>query len=346
MPSSNSQLAWRAGDSLQYHPDMPDWLKRQFIYQDGGEAGGPGQWVMPDAPVDENGNQLVLADDRGDIIANGELALREGRAARYIPGLGWAANLADTDSTGKFERRQRRGKIIAGTIIGGAALAGMAGVGAAGAGAGAGSAAPGAGFTIGAEGAAGVGAGATGGASFSGLGGGGLAGLGEAVGSGGGSSSAATVPENLALSQGAGGASPALAEIPAIQQAGGATPGLWDRAVSSLGGYGNIARGALGLASLGAAREGTSGGETNPQSIIEQMANANRVNHNTPFGSRAWSQGADGRWTVNDSLSPEEQANYEGVRGLNSNVTNTARDRLAAFMAQAPRGRYDRPLGS
>lgn len=169
---------------------------------------------------------------------------------------------------------------------------------------------------------------------------GGLSGLGQAA------SGGASVPGDMALSTG-GGASTALDAMPAIQQAGSGSSML-GQAYNAVGGAQGIARMGLGLASLGAASSGGggSGGETDPQNIIEQMANANRVDQNTPIGSRRWSQDpATGRWTVNDSMSPTEQANFEGVQGLNSSVTQMARDRLAALLAK-PTQRYDRPLGS
>lgn len=115
------------------------------------------------------------------------------------------------------------------------------------------------------------------------------------------------------------------------------------------------ARGAGALASLIAGNQtgggdrsgggGGGGGDPNdPMSIINAMAAANRVNHTSPFGSRQWSQDADGRWSVTDSLSPEEQRNYESVRGMNAGVTDMAAQRLAQLMAGSGRGRADRPL--
>lgn len=345
MPDSNSQYAWRQGlGGLRYDPSMPEWLRRQYEWQEG-EGGGSGQWVMRDAPVDEEGNTLILADDRGDIVANGENELIDGKTARWIPGLGWAANADDTRSTGKFERRQRRNQMIAGTIIGGSALAGLALAGGAGA---AGGAAAG-GEGLGAAGGAGglgleLGAGGNGvlqgGSAVTGwapTGGsaGGLAGLGQAAAGGGG-----VAPEGLGLAlEGYGGGAGAAG-------AGGSS--MLSQAYNAVGGAQGIGRLGMGLASLGAASSGGggSGGETDPQNIIEQMANANRVDHNTPIGNRRWTKDpVTGRWTVTDSMSPEEQANFSNVQGLNSSVTQMARDRLAALLAQ-PRKRYDRPYGS
>jgi hypothetical protein len=99
-----------------------------------------------------------------------------------------------------------------------------------------------------------------------------------------------------------------------------------------------VARGALGLAALGAGGKdsGSGGGPGNssdPTSIIEQMARANRVNQTTPIGSRTWSQDANGQWSVNDAMSAPEQANFTNVQGMNANVTDMAKQRLAEILA-------------
>lgn len=183
-----------------------------------------------------------------------------------------------------------------------------------------------------------AGGGMGGGAAGSGAG---LAGLGEAAGGG----MTATIPENLALSAGGGGSSIPLVDAPNIVQAGGGSS--W---MNALGGPGNIARGALGLASLGAASGGGGGGGSGSDdvnSLIEQMANVNRVDQTTPFGTRRWHQDPQtGRWSVVDALSEPEQANFEQVQGMNSDVTGLARSRLAEVLTRGPRPRYDRPLGT
>lgn len=118
------------------------------------------------------------------------------------------------------------------------------------------------------------------------------------------------------------------------------------------GNAGQLARGALGLATLGSSggSGGSSGGSSgggsgSANSILDQMAQANRVNWNTPMGSRNWSRDANGQWTVNDTLSPAEQANFQGVQGMNADVTNMARQRLAQMLA-GPKDRApaDAPL--
>lgn len=357
MPNSNSEISWRSGSGIQYSPDMPEWLRRQFEWRVDSEGPSQGYWVAPDLIRDEDGNEIVMADDRGDLMTGGERALKPGAKARWVPGLGWAVNATDTESTGKYERRTRRNRAIAGTVIGGAALGGLAASGAfsgAGAAAGGGTGS-GLAATIPADLAVGGSAtapaytlaeipsivGAGGGSAAAG--GAGLAGLGQAAGGGGGL--AASIPGDLAVGGTSAGSSVALDAMPAIAQAGGSGGGL----VNSLGGYGNIARGLAGLgmaASSGGGGSGGGAGTTNPMDIINTMANINRVDHTTPIGSRRWSQDENGRWSVTDSMSPAEQANFEQVQGLNAGVTGMARDRLAALLSAGPRKRYDRPLGS
>lgn len=101
-----------------------------------------------------------------------------------------------------------------------------------------------------------------------------------------------------------------------------------------------------GIAGLGAAIAGSRGGGGGGSGgggvgdfndLLSAQANANRVDINTPTGSRRWSQGEDGRWTVNDSMSPEEQANYENVRTMNAGATDYARQLLARTMARPNR---------
>jgi hypothetical protein len=106
-----------------------------------------------------------------------------------------------------------------------------------------------------------------------------------------------------------------------------------------------------GLASLGAGAvgshnsSGSSGGAgmSDPSSIIDAMANANRVNQNTPLGSRTWTQDANGRWVATDAYTPALQHNFDALTGLNSDVIGGARSRLAAVLAQ-PTRRYDNPI--
>jgi hypothetical protein len=107
-----------------------------------------------------------------------------------------------------------------------------------------------------------------------------------------------------------------------------------------------------GLASLGAAGHngggsGTTGGSpTDASSIIEQMARTNRVNQNTPLGTRRWAQDENGNWTVTDAMDPAEQANFQQVQGMNADITGSARARLAALLAAPPRPRADRAINA
>jgi hypothetical protein len=114
------------------------------------------------------------------------------------------------------------------------------------------------------------------------------------------------------------------------------------------------ARLGMGLYALGSANSsgsnsgnssGASGNMSDPTSIINAMAQANRVNQTSPFGSRTWSQDPNtGQWSVADAMNPTEQANYENVAGMNTDVTNYARQRLAALMSAPPAQRADRPI--
>lgn len=165
--------------------------------------------------------------------------------------------------------------------------------------------------------------------------------------------SAATIPAAspaLAAIPGGGGGSGFLSTLGSALSGGGA--GLGDVVRSGASAIGDAItsnplgalRTAGGLAAIGAGMRGASGGSGgggggvgDMQDILDAQANANRYDWNTPFGSRRWSQGEDGRWTVNDSLSPEEQANYEGVRSMNAGATDYARQLLARTMARPQR---------
>lgn len=165
--------------------------------------------------------------------------------------------------------------------------------------------------------------------TYGGAGAGGLASLGASGGSG------AGVPvTDLSVPAAGGSGSPSL-----LSQAGSAIANNPAQA----------ARLGLGLAALGGAAHsanssGSAGASTDPNSIIEQMANANRVNWNTPLGSRAWTHNQDGTWAVNDTLNPKEQANFENVQGMNSGVTDYAKQALARLLSAGPTPRADRPL--
>lgn len=185
----------------------------------------------------------------------------------------------------------------------------------------------------GTAGALGGGAAAAGGA---GAGGGGLAGLGAAEGAGAGLTPLTGVqlaPETA---------------IGTMGEYAGGSPSLLSQAGSAIANNpGQAARLGLGLAALGGAAHSSNasgGAGTDTNSIIEQMANANRVNWKTPLGSRDWTHNADGTWGVNDTLNPAEQANFENVQGMNSGVTDYAKQALARLLSAGPAPRADRPL--
>lgn len=216
-------------------------------------------------------------------------------------------------SQSKRSDKSNRNKLIAATIVGGGALAGAMGVGAPGAGM-----AESAAFAPNAAGIGAAGGGAAELASMAGLEGmGGVGSMGAGLGAGGGG-----------LAGALGGAGSAVS--------------------SALGGLGirDVVRAGLGLFALGQMNKDRGGGGgggggvgSNAQSIIDQMANANRVDINTPLGSRKWNKGEDGRWSVTDSMDPAEEQNFRGVQGMNSDVTGMARQRLAELLANPKKSR-------
>jgi hypothetical protein len=219
---------------------------------------------------------------------------------------------------------------------GAAAAGGGAAEGAAGAG---GAAAGGSGLTpltgvtlapetaIGTLGEVGGGAAAAGGAAG---GGGGLAALGGSAGSG------LTPLTGVSLAP-----ETSIGTVGSVGGAAGGGGSLLSQAGNALASNpGQAARLGLGLAALGGAAHnssGTAAGTTDAGSIIEQMANANRVDQNTPLGSRHWAQDpATGRWTVNDTMNPAEQSNFENVQSLNASGTDFSKQFLAKLLAAPP----------
>ena len=168
------------------------------------------------------------------------------------------------------------------------------------------------------------------GAGAGGLGAGGAGNLGNAAGSGGSLTSGGYVddpgfvagdaadPGSMSSMIGRGGSS--IADWVAKNPLQAARLGI---------GVGSALAGASGSSHGGGGSSGSDMG-----SIIEQMANANRVNQNTPIGSRQWVHNSDGTWTVNDSMSAPEKQNFENVQGMNADVTGMARQRLAQLLAQ------------
>lgn len=87
----------------------------------------------------------------------------------------------------------------------------------------------------------------------------------------------------------------------------------------------------------------------NPTDVINAGANANRYNINSPTGSRTWSQGADGRWTLTDAANPAEQANYDAIQANNQQVTNIAGNLNSNMAGVDPNALYDQlnaPVGA
>lgn len=205
---------------------------------------------------------------------------------------------------------------------------------------------------------------------------GGFSGMfGGAPGAGGGGFPMVEAP-NMAIPGAIPAASPAMSGLPSLAGGAGGTAGAGAAAAGGAGPMGALGAGGtggtglsglgsqlgnyissnpmgalrtgVGLASLGASMGGSSGDGNAVGSmgdILDQQANANRYDWNTPTGSRSWSQGADGRWTVNDRMSEREQANFDNVQGLNADSTGYARDLLARTMA-APRRDYAGSLPS
>jgi hypothetical protein len=323
---------------------MPDWLRSQVqtVDTEGGSRNVLGS-ASDQQLYDKSGQPVQQLGNEGSWYGDGDGSVLDWSKVRYDPDLGLVTSPDNTKhvkakSTQNF---QTIGQLLALAAAGGAVAgvlpageAAAAGAGAAGgAGAGAGAAAGGASALpitntgLGAlfQGAPGLAPG-VGGSEAAWLAG---AGGGAGAGAGGGSGLA-----NL------GTQSPApVTDLSTNAAANGASRGVLGSGLSGSQ-LANGARLVGGLASLGAAGAGagssnSSGGlATDPNSIIDQMAQANRVNQNTPFGSRAWSKDPQtGQWTVNDTLSAPEQANFTNVQGLNASTTDMARQRLAQMLA-------------
>jgi hypothetical protein len=66
----------------------------------------------------------------------------------------------------------------------------------------------------------------------------------------------------------------------------------------------------------------------NPADIIREQENANRYNRVGPGGSRTWTTGPDGRSTLTDTLTPDDQALRDANNKLNLGVTGLAQGRV------------------
>lgn len=350
--NSNSSLRWRDPNTgqLVYDPNMPEWLRNQFT-QDVVGDGQLGEMRLRDGvPVDEQGNQLMLADDRGDIYARGERALRDGTSAQWIPGLGYAARMSDTDSTGKFEARHRRSQMIAAAMM----LGGVAG-GFATAGAGVAPELAASGTMPVDLGAGGNGvlssAGATQGGTFGGSLGGGSVGTGASTGAAFGSPGFG----GTGLELGAGASS-----MPLGSGGYGITGGATGSTAMGGGlGLGSLGGEAVGGSSLLGTAGMTSGGSSmpfswedagnligdawnafgpnSPSNLGEQQRSydremwaealrANRPNISNPFMSQQWSRDANGNWNLNQSLNPQDQGRLDQFRDIAANRMTAAQN--------------------
>lgn len=343
-----------------FNPDQaPDWLKGQYQSVDQSE-GGNGFKKLGGSLRDKNGREVHQI---GENDSDEKVIDWNGGKVWYDPELGPVTtpdNVERKDRGGTMEK-VGKGALAAAALYVTGGMAGMYGApGAAAAGEMVGPAASNMAFdfstmpaldatTVGGLGADFVPSAATGG-------GGGLGALGaegELVGPPAsamnfGADSMASLPETVLNTQ--GDFIPSLS--PTTVGSMGTKPSLLSQASQyAMKNPGMIARGAMGLAALGAGSGGGGGGgpggNTDASSIIDQMAQANRVNQNTPLGSRNWVKDpVSGQWTVNDTMNPNEQANFTNVQGLNGGITDMARARLAALLAQPPRQRADRPIGA
>gem|GEM_PF-780001 len=66
------------------------------------------------------------------------------------------------------------------------------------------------------------------------------------------------------------------------------------------------------------------------QRNIEAQTAANRPDMNTPWGSTDWTKGADGTWTGNVSLSPEQQSIFDQQQSLQAGRTGLANTLLGS----------------
>lgn len=299
---------------------LPEWLRNQYQFYRNDEAGDAAWSIGQGNLRAADGREVYQVGDenawRRQLGSNQDSGLIDPSAVQYDEDLGWVTSPENVHQD--QYNWWKEGFPMLAAVIGAGMFGPSLGLGEA-------------------AGGGGAFAGSTAGGSLEGL-----AGLGEAAGAG---------------VAGAGGAAGGGAAAGGGGAFAGSTAGgsLGSSAASGLGGFlrnnaGALIRGGLGLAGLGASRGGGGGGGggggdmSNPAAIIEAMANANRVDHTTPLGSRRWSRGNDGRWSVNDTMDPTEEANFRNVQGLNSGVTDMARQRLAALLSQPRRPRADMPL--
>lgn len=70
-----------------------------------------------------------------------------------------------------------------------------------------------------------------------------------------------------------------------------------------------------------------------PSQLIQQQAQANRVNETNPFGSSTYSQGADGTWGRTTTLNPMLQQQLAGQQSLGANAASGANSLFPGAMS-------------
>ena len=60
------------------------------------------------------------------------------------------------------------------------------------------------------------------------------------------------------------------------------------------------------------------------QELVQQQTQANRPNQYTPWGSSTWTQGQDGSWSQNLSLSPQQQQALDSQMGVQQGRSDLA----------------------
>lgn len=137
-----------------------------------------------------------------------------------------------------------------------------------------------------------------------------------------------------------GGTVPAAttAAAPAATTAsGGLMSGLASNPGAAMMGVGAVGQAVSGSKGTPAAPDFTSVANAESaaqQALNEQTLRANRYNENTPYGSREWTQDANGNWTSNTTLSPEQQALFDQENRLSQQYGDTAQSLLSNTQQQ------------
>lgn len=75
-----------------------------------------------------------------------------------------------------------------------------------------------------------------------------------------------------------------------------------------------------------------------PANIIREQANANRFNVSNPYGTRNWTQGANGQWTMTDQFTGTGQEDFDALQRLNRGVTDLGQNRVDYLNENDPDG--------